>query len=119
MIRANARYARNVTTAIEARRLDEVKQIVDGATLTRSEFLSACAWLGFKSDGVDVVPNRDESVTSSTSSEQNPGLEGDPCATTPFFLDAEARGGVTALALATTQNNVEAVRGLIQEVKTG
>lgn len=119
MIRANAWHAQNVTAAIEARRLDEVKRIVDGAKLARSEFLSACARLGFKSGGVDMVPERDESVTSSPLSEKNPGLEDDPCATTLFFLDAEAHGGVTALALATTQNNVKAVRRLINEVKTG
>lgn len=119
MIRANVRHARNITTAIEARRLGEVKRIVDGAKLMRPEFLSACARLGLKSDGDDAVPERDESVTSSPPSEQKPGLEYDPRLTTLFFLDAEARRGVTALVLATAENDVEAVRRLIQVVKAG
>lgn len=33
-----------------------------------------------------------------------------------FFLDAEGRGGTTALALATIENDAEAVRRLIKEV---
>ncbi len=34
-----------------------------------------------------------------------------------FFLDAEGKGGTTALALATTNNDVETVRRLVKEVR--
>lgn len=37
-------------------------------------------------------------------------------ATPVFFLDAEGRGGTTALALATIQNDIEMVRRLVKEV---
>lgn len=36
-----------------------------------------------------------------------------------FFLDAEGRGGTTALALATIENDAETVRRLVKEVRTG
>lgn len=116
MIQANARHGRDVAIAVEARDLNEVKRIIDRAKLTRREFSSVCDRLGFRSDEAAAgVLKSGENVASSTLPPVLPRPQ-TPLKMPTFFLDAEARGGTTALALATVENDAEAVRRLIQEV---
>ena len=127
VIEANARYARVVASAVGARDLKEVKRAVDHAKLTRREFSSACTRLGLVSDNGNAVSETGKIMATAASAPSVPStqptpsklglksnLEGHPPVT--FFLDAEARGGTTALALATIENDVGMVRRLIQEV---
>ncbi|CAN0406378.1 unnamed protein product, partial [Ectocarpus sp. 12 AP-2014] len=48
VIEANARHAREVAHAVNARDLKEVKRIVDRAQLTRDKFVSVCDRLGYR-----------------------------------------------------------------------
>lgn len=153
MVQANARHARDVADAVNARDLEEVKRIVDRAKLTRLDFESVCDRLGFRSrDEVKEEENKrgcGKSGEEGTSAivvsgppiaagepalpagmpgegETNGGEENEAAAVVDtamllrgvpvFFLDAEGRGGTTALALATIENDPETVRRLMKEV---
>lgn len=131
MVQANAKYARQVATAVETRDLEEIRRIIARAKLTRPEFSLVCERLGFKADGgisaenVLIVDGIESSPSSSSSVLPLPvppltprnntaGLEG--VRVPVFYLDAEGLGGTTALALATIQNDAETVRRLVKEV---
>ena len=158
VVQANARHARDVANAVDARDLQEVKRIVDRARLTRHDFLSVCERLGFRhknevaevmgdgsfDDQIDAEAKKararlkpaNSTATGSAGTEpaaEAPG-EAEACAESKpaaaagdaalelgeipvFFLDAEGKGGTTALALATIDNNVETVRRLVKEVR--
>lgn len=146
LVQANARHARDVADAVDARDLREVKRIVDRAKLTRHEFASVCDRLGFRDrretdEGEDGKCNGDEGeegarttlpgnsptaaaeLTSAVAAPggADPGAENKAATSLlgkvpVFFLDAEGRGGTTALALATIENDVETVRRLMKEV---
>lgn len=133
MVQANAKYARQVATAVETRDLEEIRRIITRAKLTRPEFSLVCDRLGFKADGgisaENVLIVDDSGIESSPSSSstvlplpvppltprnKTAGLEG--VRVPVFYLDAEGLGGTTALALATIQNDAETVRRLVKEV---
>lgn len=152
VVQANARHARDVADAVDARDLQEVKRIVDRAKLTRHEFLSVCDRLGFRTrnetdeseDGNSPSDEGEEAARPTTVLGDPPAAGVTPTSaraapggakTSPedqviavvdpasllgkvpvFFLDAEGRGGTTALALATIENDAETVRRLIKEV---
>lgn len=153
VVQANARHARDVAAAVDARDLEEVKRIVDRAKLTRHDFASVCDRLGFRSRD-EVKKEKNESCCGEGGEGETsaivlggPPIEAGkptPPAVTPgeaetngaeenkaaavvdaamllggvpvFFLDAEGRGGTTALALATIENDAETVRRLMKEV---
>lgn len=133
VIEANAGYTRQVAAAVEARDLTEIKRITGRANLPRRKFSSVVDRLGLgcRAD----ASNREEMSSSQVGFDDPASVEpplAPPCAppahvkvTTTgsdsvgfpvFFLDAEGRGGTTALALATVENNLETVRLLIKEV---
>lgn len=151
VVQANARHARDVADAINARDLEEVKRIVNRAELTRSDFESVCDGLGFRRrDEVRNESNQEgcgeggkeetcattlggspneagESTPPSPGNPETNGDEGNKATAAVdatallgklpvFFLDAEGRGGTTALALATINNDPETVRRLMNEV---
>lgn len=155
MVQANARHARDVADAVDARDLQEVKRVVDRANLTRHEFLSVCDRLGFRNrnetdDSKDGNCYGDDgemgaqttmlggppaaaveaTLAVATATGAEPGAEGRAAAAAVgpasllgkvpvFFLDAEGRGGTTALALATIGNDAETVRRLMKKVRAG
>lgn len=151
MVQANARHARNVANAVDARDLQEVKRIVDRAKLTRHEFVSVCDRLGFRKrnetdetkDGTCQGDAGEEAARATLLGGRPTAVEPTPAVATDrgaepgaedqvapvvdpasllgkvpmFFLDAEGRGGTTALALATIENDAETVRRLMKEVR--
>lgn len=127
MVQANAKYAREVATAVENRDLEEIKRIIERAKLTRPEFSLTCDRLGFKADGVvsaEKVAGGNDTESSSTmlplpvppSTPRNKAASLEGVRVPTFFLDAEGMGGTTALALATIQSDAEVVRRLVKEV---
>lgn len=123
VVQANARYTRDIAAAVQDRNLKEVKRVVDRAKLTRRDFNSVCDRLGFPSDEGENPAREDVKGVASSPPPVPPtpptpgetaGLDG--VGAPIFFLDAEGRGGTTALALATLENDAEMVRRLIKEV---
>lgn len=129
MVQANAQQTPSVTAAVEARDLKEINRIIDHAKLARPEFTSACDKLGLSTNSATVAGKGGEPVASAPVPPVPPVVSSPPTPPTPsksasigsvgppvFYLDAEGRGGTTALALATVENDADTVRRLLKEV---
>ncbi|CAM9329462.1 unnamed protein product, partial [Hapterophycus canaliculatus] len=105
VVQANARYARHVAKAVDARDLTGVKRIVDRAKLSRHEFLSACDRLGFR--------NADEASQRASESGYDGGNNGEvieleaaaaAMTTTPGGAGAAGREHLSASSSAMVEN---------------
>lgn len=118
-IEANAQLALDVAAAAKARDLPEINRIIDRSNLSRQKLSFACERLGLvrhvQSGGCSNGVIRTEQGKAKTSADAKV-VEG---MTTPlFFLDKEGPGGMTALSLATVNDDVDTVRHLIKKVST-